>query len=61
EKKKIKMALAEEAKWETYFIEESKNALALKAKIEATDKEIEQIIYKLYNLKEAEIKLIEQA
>ncbi len=58
-KKKIKLSLSEEAEWEEYFNIESKKALELKAKIDATDKEIDLMVYKLYDLTEDEIKIVE--
>jgi type I restriction-modification system DNA methylase subunit len=58
-KKKIKLSLAEEAEWEDYFNQESRKALGLKAKIDATDKEIDSMVYELYGLKEEEIKVVE--
>lgn len=41
-KKKIKLSLAEEAEWETYFSDESKKALVIKSRIDATDREIDR-------------------
>ena len=58
-KKKIKLSLSDEAEWEEYFNTESKKALELKSKIDATDKEIDQMVYKLYDLTEEEIKIVE--
>ena len=58
-KKKIKLSLSDEAEWEEYFNTESKKALELKSKINATDKEIDQMVYKLYDLTEEEIKIVE--
>ncbi len=58
-KKKIKLSLSEEAEWESYFITEAKKALDLKAQIEKTDKEIDQMVYALYDLTEDEIKIVE--
>jgi type I restriction-modification system DNA methylase subunit len=58
-KKKIKLSLAEEAEWEEYFNTEAKKALELKSKIDATDKEIDQMVYRLYDLTEEEIKIVE--
>jgi hypothetical protein len=58
-KKKIKLSLNEEAEWETYFTSEAKKALELKAQIEKTDKEIDQMVYALYELTEDEIKIVE--
>ena len=58
-KKKVKLSLSDEAEWEEYFNTESKKALELKSKIDATDKEIDQMVYKLYELTEEEIKIVE--
>jgi hypothetical protein len=58
-KKKVKLSLSDEAEWEEYFNTESKKALELKSKIDATDKEIDQMVYKLYDLTEEEIKIVE--
>jgi len=60
-KKKIKLSLADEAEREEYFITESKKALELKYKIDATDKEIDQMVYKLYDLTEEEIAIVEKS
>lgn len=58
-KMKIKLSLSQEAEWEDYFLEESKKALELKAKIDTTDKEIDQMVYELYGITEEEKKIIE--
>ena len=60
-KKKIKLSLSDEAEWEEYFNTESKKALELKSKIDATDKEIDQMVYKLYDLTEEEIAIVEKS
>jgi hypothetical protein len=60
-KKKIKLSLSDEAEWEEYFNTESKKALELKYKIDATDKEIDQMVYKLYDLTEEEIAIVEKS
>ncbi len=59
-KKKIKLSLAEEAEWEEYFNSEAKKTLELKNTIDATDKEIDQLVYKLYDLTEEEIAIVEK-
>ena len=41
------------------FEENKKKALELKAHIEKTDKEIDQMVYALYELTEEEIKIVE--
>ena len=60
-KKKIKLSLSEEAEWETYFSTEAKKALEIKSQIEKTDKEIDQMVYALYELTEDEIQIVEES
>lgn len=60
-KKKVKLSLSEEAEWEDYFETESKKAQDLKAQIDKTDKEIDQMVYELYGLIEDEIGIIEKS
>ena len=60
-KKKVKLSLSEEAEWEDYFETESKKAQDLKAQIDKTDKEIDQMVYELYGLSEEEIGIIENS
>ena len=59
-KKKIMLSLSDEAEWEEYFNTESKKALELKSQINETDKEIDQLVYKLYDLTEEEIAIVEK-
>ena len=61
EKKKVKLSLSQKAEWEDYFLQESKKALALKTNINATDKEIDQMVYGLYGLTEEEIIIVENS
>jgi hypothetical protein len=56
---KIKLSLAAVAEWKENFNTESNKALELKSKIDATDKEVEQMVYKLYDLTEEEIEIME--
>jgi hypothetical protein len=58
-KKKIKLSLSEEAEWETYFTIEAKKINDLKVQIEKIVKNLDQFVYKLYELTEDEIKLVE--
>lgn len=58
-KKRVKLSLSEEAEWEDYFIQESKKALEIKHQIETTDKEIDRMVYELYELTEEEIGIVE--
>ncbi len=58
-KKKIRLQPSDEAEWEGYFLQESRKALELKSKIEATDREIDRMVYQLYELTEDEIRIVE--
>lgn len=58
-KLKIKLSLSQEAEWEDYFLQEQKKAQQIATQITQTDKEIDQMVYKLYNLTEEEIKIVE--
>lgn len=58
-KKKIKMSLGEESEWEEYFLAEQTKAQQLALQIEHTDSEIDQMVYKLYDLTDDEIAIIE--
>ena len=60
-KKKIKLLLSEEAEWEDYFLQEQQKALELKTKIDATDKEIDAMVYELYGLTQEEIEIVENS
>lgn len=60
-KKKIKLSLTQETEWEDYFMSEQKKALELKAQIDATDKEIDKMVYELYELTEEEILIVENS
>jgi type I restriction-modification system DNA methylase subunit len=59
-KKKVKLSLSEEAEWEAYFLQEAQQALAIKAEIVKTDKEIDRMVYELYGLTEEEIEIVEE-
>ena len=59
-KKRIVLSFEEEVKWENYFLPEQKKAITLRAHIDKTDKEIDQMVYELYALKEEEIKIVEK-
>ncbi|MGV9004717.1 Eco57I restriction-modification methylase domain-containing protein [Flavobacterium sp.] len=60
-KKKVKLTLSEEAEWEDYFTQESNKALDLKAQIDATDNEIDVMVYELYGLTKEEIEIVEKS
>ncbi|MBL0309036.1 MAG: transposase [Bacteroidetes bacterium] len=59
QKAKVKMSLSEEAEWLTYLSEQKQKALALKDEIEKTDKEIDRMVYSLYDLTDQEIAIVE--
>ncbi len=59
-KRKIKLTLAQEAEWEDYFRIEKEKATAISEKITATDSEIDQMVYQLYDLSEEEIEIVEK-
>ena len=59
EKSKVKLTLSQKAEWEDYFLQESKKALAIKHQIDTTDKEIDQMVFRLYGLTDDEIKIAE--
>lgn len=58
EKNKVKLTLSQKAEWEDYFLQESKKALDIKHQIDATDKEIDLMVYQLYGLNEDEITIV---
>ncbi|MEY3498444.1 MAG: hypothetical protein RL308_113 [Bacteroidota bacterium] len=59
--KGIPLTKKDEFEWMDLFEENKKKALELKAEIDKTDKEIDQMVYALYELTEEEIKIVEGA
>jgi hypothetical protein len=59
EKKKVKLTLSQKAEWEDYFKTEQQKALEIKTIIDQTDREIDAMVYNLYDLTEEEIKIVE--
>ena len=57
---KIKLSLSQESEWEEYFLEEKSKAIAIDSEIKNTDKEIDSMVYRLYDLTDEEIKIIEE-
>ena len=49
----------DEFEWIDLFEENKQKVLSLKAEIDKTDKEIDQMVYALYELTEEEIKIVE--
>ncbi|ATP56231.1 restriction endonuclease subunit M [Pedobacter ginsengisoli] len=60
-KQKIKLTLSQEAEWEDYFTKEAHKLVATKAEINQTDKEIDAMVYKLYDLTDEEIGIVENS
>ena len=60
-KKKIKLSLSEEAEWEDYFLAEQQKAAVIDTQIKETDNQIDAMVYKLYNLTEEEIEIVENS
>jgi type I restriction-modification system DNA methylase subunit len=58
-KQKIKLSLAEQTEWMRHFENEKAKANAIQQVIDTTDKEIDQMVYRLYGLTEEEIKIVE--
>ncbi len=56
---KVNLCLAETAEWMSFFAEQKKKAMDLKNEIDKTDKEINRMVYALYELTEEEIKIVE--
>ena len=61
QKVKIKLRLSEEAEWMNYFNEQKEKAQTLKSEIEKTDREIDRMVYELYDLTDEEIKIVEDS
>ena len=60
-KKKIKLSLTEQDEWEDYFNTYKTEINNLQAEISETDKEIDKMVYKLYELTDEEIEIVENS
>ncbi len=58
-KQKVEISLKDQDEWEDYFNQYKKEILDLKSQIDKTDKEIDQMVYALYNLTDKEIGVVE--
>lgn len=58
-KQKINLTLKQQEEWEPYFTETKTKINKLQTQIAQTDKEIDQMVYRLYGLTEEEIKIVE--
>jgi hypothetical protein len=59
EKMSIKLKLAQKREWEEFFLDENKKVSVVYNQIQQTDKEIDALVYALYELTEEEIKIVE--
>ncbi|MCP3659146.1 MAG: hypothetical protein GY830_02040 [Bacteroidetes bacterium] len=60
-KQKIDLSLKQQDEWSEYFNEYKTEINELQSKIQATDKEIDMMVYSLYDLTDEEIKVIEES
>lgn len=60
-KHKVQLSLPEEAEWVAYFNEQKTKVQELKAQIDQTEREIDQMVYELYGLTEEEIAIVENS
>ncbi|MBP3560867.1 MAG: N-6 DNA methylase [Treponema sp.] len=58
-KQKVKLSLKQQDEWEEYFAEYKTDCVALSEEITATDNEINCLVYKLYDLTDEEIAIVE--
>lgn len=57
---KVKLSLLQESDWEEFFLVEKSKAVLIDSEIKSTDKEIDSMVYKLYELTDEEIKIVEE-
>jgi type I restriction-modification system DNA methylase subunit len=60
-RQKIKLNLIDQKEWMQHFDTEKQKATTLQKVIDDTDKRIDEMLYKLYDLEEAEIEIIENS
>ena len=58
-KQKVKLSLKQQDEWEEYFAEYKKDCQAFAEEIATTDNQINQLVYKLYDLTDEEIAVVE--
>lgn len=58
-KQKIKLSLHEQSEWLTYFAEQKQKSEFIHLLLSKTDKEIDRMVYEIYELTEEEISIIE--
>jgi len=60
-KQKVSPTLKQQDEWEEYFNSYKKEITDLQAEIKKTDAEIDQMVYKLYELTDEEIRIVEES
>lgn len=60
-KAKVELSLEDEAEWMAYFNKKKAEANALQTEIDRIDKEIDQMVYQLYELTPEEIAIVENS
>lgn len=60
-KSKVQLTLKQQDEWEPYFDEYKTQLTELSAKLTATDKQIDALVYKLYGMTEDEIRIVEES
>jgi len=58
-KKKVTLTLKDQDEWEEYFETYQKELLEIQAQIDATDNQIDAMVYALYGLNEDEVAVVE--
>jgi len=58
-KKKIELSLSQKSEWMEFFETEKEKVNSIQAEIDATDKQIDQMVYNLYELTAEEIEIVE--
>jgi len=59
-KQKVNLSLVQQDEWEEYFNDYKNEINILQDEVKTTDKEIDQMVYELYELTEDEIEIIEK-
>jgi type I restriction-modification system DNA methylase subunit len=60
-KVKVRIPLEQESEWEDYFVKHAKEVLEIVDRIDMTEKEIDRLVYELYQLSEEEIQIVESS
>jgi hypothetical protein len=60
-KQKVKLSLMQESEWEDYFLTEQQKAIVIKLNFQTTDKQIDKMVYDLYELTPEEIQVVENS